>query len=359
MSEFTPQSPIRRANVRRGDVPMPRRGRDPFVARVGALVLVGLLGIPVVAALNRDGGASVEAQPTGGAAALLATSGGEGSIALVDPAEATTTLAAEPAATSAAQSGVAVVDRATSAAPITQATAAAPAAPAATTAASAAAVQPADAAPPAAAATEAPTTTEPACAGEYVVAEGDYWIGIADRAGISTSALLAANGANADTAIYPGRSICLPAGVSAPGPPPAPTTTAAPATTARPTTTATAAPTTTAKPTTTSTAAPTTTAAPKAYTADEVVAILRSVFPAELADDAIAIATRESNLKPGVRNWCCYGLFQIKWDSHQNWLAGMGITSPEQLYDPLLNAQAALMLYVRAGGWGPWGGAPG
>ena len=60
-----------------------------------------------------------------------------------------------------------------------------------------------------------------------------------------------------------------------------------------------------------------------------------------------------------MRNWCCYGLFQIKWDSHQSWLAGLGITSAEQLYDPLVNAHAALMLYMRAGGWGPWGGAPG
>src|SRR6478735_7840285 len=113
MSEFTPPSPIRRANVRLGDTPAPKRGRDPFVARVGALVIVGLLGIPIVAAINHDGGGSVEAQPTGGAAALLSTGNGAGSIALVDP---TASSAAAPALPATGQSGaIALVDPATTA----------------------------------------------------------------------------------------------------------------------------------------------------------------------------------------------------------------------------------------------------
>jgi hypothetical protein len=37
-------------------------------------------------------------------------------------------------------------------------------------------------------------------------------------------------------------------------------------------------------------------------------------------------------------------------------LATIGVTSSSQLFDPLVNANAALALYNRAGGWGPWGG---
>jgi hypothetical protein len=210
-----------------------------------------------------------------------------------------------------------------------------------------------------------PPTTEPACSGEYEVGAGDYWIGIAERAGVSTSALLDANGATTDTPIYPGSTICLPDGAQDPGPPPAPTTTttkaptttAAPTTTVKPTTTTTKAPTTTAKPTTT-TVAPTTTQPKKTYTRDEVTSIIAAVFPADLLDTALKIADRESNLQPGVRNYCCYGLFQIHWDAHKSWLAGFGVTSPEQLYDPRVNAEMALALYMRSGGWGPWGGEP-
>jgi hypothetical protein len=57
-----------------------------------------------------------------------------------------------------------------------------------------------------------------------------------------------------------------------------------------------------------------------------------------------------------VKNYCCYGLFQIYFDQHKSWLAQMGVTSAAQLYDPTVNANAALALYNRAGGWGPWGG---
>jgi hypothetical protein len=94
----------------------------------------------------------------------------------------------------------------------------------------------------------------------------------------------------------------------------------------------------------------------KVYTRDQVAQIIRDVWPDDLEDKAVAIATRESNLKPGVRNFCCFGLFQIYFSVHQSWLAAMGITNANQLFDPTANAQAALALYYRDGGWGPWGG---
>jgi hypothetical protein len=32
----------------------------------------------------------------------------------------------------------------------------------------------------------------------------------------------------------------------------------------------------------------------------------------------------------------------------------MGVTTPEQLLDARVNAEAALALYRRSNGWGPW-----
>ena len=58
---------------------------------------------------------------------------------------------------------------------------------------------------------------------------------------------------------------------------------------------------------------------------------------------------------PTAKNFCCYGIFQMYWEVHDVWLVDIGITSASQLYDPATNARAALALYERAGGWGPWG----
>jgi hypothetical protein len=55
-----------------------------------------------------------------------------------------------------------------------------------------------------------------------------------------------------------------------------------------------------------------------------------------------------------AQNSCCYGIFQMHWTAHQSWLSGLGITTPQQLFDPTVNARAAYTLYQRAGGWGPW-----
>lgn len=378
MPDHSPHSSYERAQIA---VRRPA-GRDPFVARIGATLLVGLLGLPIALALKGNGGddaeAAAEQQPIAGSPTT-------GAMVLTDPTATTVTIPATAApATAAAPSDPA----ASTATPAATGATAAPTAPAATSpattaqsdevvdaevlAATAPAATARDTEAPATSTTaapttttEAPTTTEPPCGGTYTVAQGDYWIGIADRAGVSTRDLLSANDATSDTPIYPGTEICLPQGAQDPGPPPteAPSTTTT-STTTKPTTT-TEAPTTTKPPSTTvTTNAPTTTVAPtttkptRTYTADEVKFIIGSVFPAELLEDALAIAWRESNYKPAVRNWCCYGLFQINYSAHKSWLTGMGVTSADQLYDPLLNTQVAYALYQRSGGWGPWGGDP-
>jgi hypothetical protein len=179
-------------------------------------------------------------------------------------------------------------------------------------------------------------------AGTYTVGRGDGWIAIAKKVGVTTKQLLAANGATAKTVIHPGRTICLPAGASAPST--SGTTSAAPSSKG----------TTAPKPPSTTAPAPSTTIVVTTYTAAEVEAIIRQIWPDELEDEALRIATRESNLKPGAKNSCCYGLFQIYFSVHKGWLKGLGVTSAAQLLDPTVNATAAYALYQRAGGFGPW-----
>jgi hypothetical protein len=143
---------------------------------------------------------------------------------------------------------------------------------------------------------------------------------------------------------------------------PATTAKKAPATTAAPKATSpstTRAPATTAATQPPTTKAPATTAPPAAappansYSKADVEAIIREIWPADLADEAVRIATRESNLVPTVRNWCCYGLFQIYFEMNKKTLSGLGITAAEQLYDPRVNATAAYAMYQRSG-WAPW-----
>jgi hypothetical protein len=81
--------------------------------------------------------------------------------------------------------------------------------------------------------------------------------------------------------------------------------------------------------------------------------IIRDVWPDDVEDQAVAIATRESRLVPTARNACCYGLFQIHWGAHRAWLSDLGITSPTDLLDARTNTTAALALYER-NGWAPW-----
>jgi len=236
---------------------------------------------------------------------------------------------------------------------------------------------------PSAVAASQTTAEAAACAGQYTVVAGDYWLRF-DGTGASVDAWLEANDASIDTNLFPGSELCIPAGAQAPAPPattappatPAPTTqpavtqppaTQAPATTQPPTTQppATQAPATTQPRTTQApaTTQPPATTKPPATTppttrppgsGGSVEQIIRNVWPDHLEERALVIARRESNLQPGVRNYCCFGLFQIYYDVHRSWLRSIGVDSAEDLYDPYLNTVAAYTLYQRSGGFGPW-----
>ena len=304
---------------------------DPLVRRMGVLAVVIALLVPIAltlrsgdddAALQPDASALGTAATTAAAAAAPATEAGES-----NPFASIDVDALPPAVPVNPEPSAEATD---AAAPQADATTASQ--PAATQAA-------APAVTVAAARTEA-VKAAPVCAAKYTVAAGDAWILIANRAGVTTKALLAANGATTSTPLYPGRSICLPAGATTPTAPKAPTTTVKK--TVTPTTAK--APTTTVKQV----------APAKTYTRAQVEAIIREIWPDELEDEAVRIATRESNLLPTAQNYCCTGLFQIYFNVHKSWLAKIGVTSATQLKDPRVNAFAALVLYNRSGGWAPW-----
>ena len=312
------QAPITRVRIHEsapGRSPSRLSTADPFVVRLAMMLLIGLVVALVVFAARRDGAGLLRTAPTGSAAAIPAAATG----IVVLPVVAHPVVAAQPAAPLAESVEVAVP--------------AAAAAPARVSSASASA-----AAAPAAAAPAATVPVHRACANPYTVVAGDYWIRIAKRSGVTTTQLLKANNATVTTKLFAGRSICLPAGATAP------TTAAAPATTVKPSGSKPAAP----------AAAPASTAPARTYSAAEVEAIIREVWPDELEVEALRIANRESNLRPTAKNFCCYGLFQIYYSVHKGWLAGIGVTSGDQLFDPRVNATAAYTLYQRAGGWGPW-----
>lgn len=294
-----------------------RIGRDPFLTRVGVLVLAGVLLAPVVAALGND---DTEVVSAGGGAA----------VAMVGPIRAGVPDGSLPRA------GDATTIPATTA-PATSVVVAEP---------------------------QAVTVTgvkKRACSGRYTARRGDYWIGIADRARTELRTLLRANRATVATPLYPGDRICLPVGARNPGPPPVRSKAVTPRPTApRPTSPPTTAAPVAAKPAP-KPAAPKPTQPPAArppssYSRDEVIAIIREVWPDNLEQRAIDIAWRESNWIPTAHNYCCHGLFQIYFNVHRSWLGWFGVTSPEGLYNPRINAMAAYYLYTRAGGWGPWGG---
>jgi LysM repeat protein len=329
--------------------PVTTGGVDPLLAKFGGAAVVLTLLIPVV--LGFRSGSDEQLIEAAAAASSFATSGNE-----VESAEAaqTTAVSAETTASEQASAGSASSEPAaplTETAPVESSSTASDSRVVSelsdstesteTESASGNIAAPAEAEAPA-------VRVEPVCPVEYEVVVGDFWIRIADGAGVSIGDLLELNGAGSSTPLYPGSSICLPEGARTPPPPPSPTV-AVPATTAP----ATTAPPTTVAPTT----APTTTApAPTAPTAPaDIEQIIRDVWPDELEERALEIAWRESNYVPTAKNYCCYGLFQMYWDVHKSWLSDMGITSSAQLYDPETNARAAYALYQRAGGWGPWG----
>lgn len=322
---------------------------DPLLRRMGALAVAVALCVPVAMSLrsSNDGRASLQPEAT-----TLAV-GGSTPQASTDPIAAPA--AAEPAVTVAAAPAAAAQPAATEADPTTEATSPATEATSPATAAS----NTISSSPAVAAQVEAasePETTELACDKEYEVVAGDYWILIAKKVSVELEEVLTANNASTDTPLYPGRTICLPQGASTPTTEaPALATTEAPkATTTTEKTTTTTAKVTTTTVKTTSTSTPAAAAPKTSYSRAEVEAIIRQVWPDDLEDEAVRIATRESNLVPGVRNYCCFGLFQLYYNVHKSWLAQMGVTAPEQLYDPLINAYVAYAMYLKAGGWGPW-----
>jgi LysM repeat protein len=336
--------------------PEPQRGRhpgvDPLLARLGGLAVIVTLAAPLVVGFT---GSGTDAQS---ADALLTANSGAPSAEFADP---TTTAGAEDppvaATTESAAPAGSTPDTAPTEAPSAASVDDSNAEPepstteGSTTSSSGAAAL--EAAPEAA---QTPPVTTAPCGAEYELAAGDYWIRIADAAGVSLAELLDVNDSSVDTVLVPGRSICLPVGAAMPAPP----TTIAPASAPRAPTAPTAPATTSApsRPATTVAPAPTTTVAarPAAVPQSQAAAIIRDVWPDDLEERALEIAWRESNHQSNVNNWCCYGLFQIHWEAHRSWLSTLGVTSVSQLYDPVINATAAYTLYQRSGGFGPWGG---
>ena len=105
---------------------------------------------------------------------------------------------------------------------------------------------------------------------------------------------------------------------------------------------------TTAKP------APTTTAKPnRQYSTEEVKSLIRQMWPADSADKALDVAWRESNYLAAADNgWCCLGVFQINYASHQRRLAARGL-GRNGLFDARVNIEIALEIF-REQGWSPW-----
>jgi LysM repeat protein len=339
---------------------------DPLLARLGALVLVGVLLVPLALALRPSsddqpgsfridaptdevgaGAAPVVAPAT--TAALPGTDPDGQAPAAGDPA---TTATADPAATDPAATPDADSASESAAQPSSESSSSVGSTSTSTSASAVGdvteSVDPGIA--EAATVDAAAERIVPECPQTYTAAPGDSWYGIAAAAGVTPSALMAENRATVDTVIFAGDDICLPSGATVPT---APATTTPPATTEPATTTA---PTTTQAPTTTvATTTPSGSPGTNA-SVDEVKAVIRSIFPESEWDTAFTIADRESRFVPTAYNgWCCYGVFQIYWNVHKSWLDDLGISSSSDLYDPLLNVKAAYALWQRSGNsWHAW-----
>jgi hypothetical protein len=320
----------------------PRLGVDPLLARLGGLAIVLTLLVPLVVGFSSGDGDALRTSPSAASA----------------PPATPPTIVPLPSASTAATDTVSAATNTAGAAGSSVAPTSSPTAD--TTASSDVAPVAASASDTGPAADAQALATDP-CALEYEVVAGDFWIRIADGSGVALADVLAANSATVATPLYPGRTVCLPEGAATPPPPPAPASTiVVPPTAERPPTgssrPASTVPTTTRPPATPTTTAPPPRPPASNASAAEVQAIIRAIWPDDLEERALQVAWRESNYVPTAKNFCCYGVFQIYWSVHKGWLAGIGITSAEQLYDPTLNTRAALALYERSGGWGPWGG---
>jgi LysM repeat protein len=285
---------------------------DPLFTRIGMILLAALIALPFVWA-NRD--AEAEGIPPSTIVPDEVAPSADDSVGATASSAA---LPAQPALPNVTAMSVAAPSPTTTPAPTVTV---------GTTAPATVAIQ----------ANEVPATTLPPCGSTYTVRPGDSWSLVADRASIRMSDLLATNGATTRSMLYPDDEICLPPGARVV----IPTTTAAPAR---------------ANPhgSSTPSSAPTTTVPlPPAPSAAEAEAIIREVWPDELEERALEIVHRESRFDANAQNWCCVGLFQLHWNAHKRWLAGMGITERRQLFDARTNASAAYALHQR-NGWSPW-----
>lgn len=91
----------------------------------------------------------------------------------------------------------------------------------------------------------------------------------------------------------------------------------------------------------------------------QVITAIRQVWPAAHHESAIRLARLESGLAPNARGCAgaCLGLFQIHYTANSRLMAEMGIHTPDQLLDPIVNSTVAYRLF-RESGWRPWGGQP-
>jgi LysM domain len=301
---------------------------DPRIVRIGVIVAIFVLLVPLLLALRPK---SPQPSVTTGSPAASGAAQAAGIVALAAAAVAEVTPALADAGASAAEPAQqpeatpTVIDPSTlPRAPIINPDAGTTGAVMETSASGAMPAGGDDGGVAEAAQTDVPAArVARPCPEPYTVRQGDYWLRLADGADVALVELLQLNGATVDTPLYPGSEICLPQDS------PAPATNAAPA--------------------------PTTTAPPYVWVDEaKAQAIIREVWPDDLEEQALRVAERESKFDVTAKNYCCYGLFQIYWSLHRGWLDDLGITSAEQLFDARLNATAALNLYIREGGWGPW-----
>jgi len=319
-----------------------RSTRDPFVARIGLIVIGFVMLLPVAIFLRPDTGATVKTSGLPGAVAVLQPAVADAAVASVDTAPISSDgMTGSGIATDLSQTSP------SDAASPAETLAAAPTLPAAETLPPAETLPAAQTLPPAA--TQADSTA--LSGGSATTTKRKSANATTAQAPATTKpARTTTTTAAPTTTVAPAR-VTVPA--QATKVPPATSAAKAPVTTATKTVQTTTAPkqtTTTAPPATTTT---TTTVAPKNYSAAEVQAIIVSIWPADQQTQALAIAWRESNDKPMAQNFCCYGLFQIHYQANQAWLNSVGISNPAQLFDPKTNAYIALLMYQRSG-WTPW-----
>jgi hypothetical protein len=91
----------------------------------------------------------------------------------------------------------------------------------------------------------------------------------------------------------------------------------------------------------------------------QVLTAIRQVWPAAHHDSAIRLARLESGLSPTARGCAgaCIGLFQIHYTANRRLMTAMGIHTPDQLLDPIVNSTVAYRMF-RESGWRPWGNQP-